>query len=158
MNKKANKYLLKFPLIYGLLFSLIGIVIGIYISQIGGSEDYKYFYVYASISGFITAWVVSYLINQRKNRFSNVHLFLTSIIVGLLSHWLCWYFIAIELNIRFWIFDEHFFEPPLNLFESLFGVFAFCLWSWMFFGWATVIGSISTIYIAKYINLKIIKK
>lgn len=151
----GGKYIaLKFPFLFGILFSLIGIIIGVFISHTAVSKDYEYFYFYSGIAGFITAWISAFLIIERTKQDSDFRLIITSIIVGLLSHWLCWYLVGIELNIRYHIFKEYFFEPPMNLFVSVIGVFAFCLWSWLFFGWVTVLGSILSIYMAKYLKIK----
>jgi hypothetical protein len=143
---------LNFSTLFALQFLLIGVVVGIFISMNATSEDYRFFYIYSGTSGFITAWLTSYFLIERPNKPTDARFVLTTVIVGLLSHWLCWYLIEIELNIRYYLLNEYFYEPPMNLLTSLYGAFAFCLWSWMFFGWATGLGAALTLFSTKMIK------
>lgn len=103
---------IRFSVLYGLLFAIIGFLIGVYISPDRNSAEFseKYFYIYSSVSCFITAWLASYFWIEKVNKYSNSRMILISIFVGLISHWLCFYLITFELNIRYWILNEHFFS------------------------------------------------
>ena len=136
----------KFPLVFSLLFSIIGLIVGIWISQTTSNNDYSYFYVYSTLAGFITAWILSKYFIDKKNNYTNTRLIIVGILVGLLSHWLCWYLITLEMNFRYWVLAEYFSSPPINPLFGIAGVFVFCLYSWVFFGWATIIGGIVSIY------------
>ena len=140
-----------FSTLFGILFSIIGIIVGIWISTTAISNDYRYFYIYSGISGFITGKLFAKYIIEKKNRFNHQNYIIVAILTGLLSHWLCWYLITLELNFRYWIMDVHFFSPPINPLMGILGVFVFCLWSWIFVGWATVLGGIVSIYSTKWI-------
>ena len=142
---------ISFSTIFGILFAIIGLVIGLLISNTTINDDYKYFYLYSVFAGFITAKLFAKYLIEKKSKFTNIRLITTSILTGLLSHWLCWYIIILELNFRYWILDEHFFSPPTDPILGVFGVFALALWSWLFFGWATILGGILSIYTTKWI-------
>ena len=143
-----------FSTIFGLLFSLIGIIVGIWVAYISVNKDYSYFYIYSGVSGFITGKLFSKYIIEKKNLYSNTMYFTVAILTGLISHWLCWYLITLELNFRYWILDEHFFSPPIDPFFGIFGVLILCLWSWIFVGWATILGGIISVYTTKWIYEK----
>jgi len=145
------KKTISFSSIFGLLFSIIGLVIGIWISNTAISGSYRYFYLYSTISGFITAKLFAKYIIEKKKKFTHTRFISVSIFTGLLSHWLCWYLITLELNFRYWILNEHFFSPPIDPLLGIFGVFVFAFWSWLFFGWATILGGIISIYTTKWI-------
>lgn len=146
-NSKINSInKLSLPTLYGLLFMCVGMLVGGFVSSSAISHDYSYFFIYASLSGFLTAKYLAKLFIRRNSTFlsyANV-----SIFVGLLSHWLCWYFAAIEANIRYWILDEYALSPPLNLLYGMYGALVLCLPSWIFAGWATVLGSVICLLIA----------
>jgi hypothetical protein len=131
------------------LFSLIGAMIGIFISIDSVNDDYRYFYIYSSFSGFLTAYVTSRIIIEKKGDFNHVRLLAVSLFVGLFSHWVCWYLIAIEMNFRFWVLGEYFMDEPISLIDELYMVFTLCIWSWAFFGIPTIIGSSLTIFTAR---------
>ncbi|WP_282122684.1 hypothetical protein [Algibacter mikhailovii] len=143
-----------FSTLFGILFSIIGIIVGIWISLSAISNDYKYFYIYSGISGFITGKLFAKYIIEKKNRFNHQNYILVGIITGLLSHWLCWYLITLELNFRYWILNEHFSSRPIDPLLGIFGVLVFCLWSWLIVGWATVLGGIASVYGTKWIYEK----
>ncbi len=143
-----------FSTLYGILFSIVGIIVGIWISIIGISDDYTYFYIYSGIAGYITGKLFAYYIIQRKNRYNHQNYILVGILTGTISHWLCWYFILLELNVGYWILGENYSAAPMNLLSGIFGVFIFCFGSWIFAGWATILGGITSIYAAR----KIFKK
>lgn len=140
--------------LYGFFFSLIGIIVGIWVSISAISEDYEYFYIYSGISGFITGNLLARYIIERKNRFNHGSYIIVAVLTGLISHWLCWYLITLELNFRYWILNEDFFSQPIDPLLGIFGVFALCLWSWIFVGWATVLGGIISVYLSKLIYEK----
>ena len=145
---------LSFSIIYGLLFSLVGLAVGLVILLTTPNEDYNGFFLPASIGGFLTAWGLSRLFLERANGFKTIRITWVSILVGLLSHWTCWYIVVILLNFDYWILDESlmggYFDTPIDLLNGLYGVFAFCLWSWVFYGWITVPGSVATAFLARY--------
>lgn len=143
---------IKFEILYGLLYSIAGLGIGGYISVTSIGEGYDFFWLYATLAGFLTGYLLSFFFIVRRNNYKSYNLLVIAPIVGLISHWLCWYLMAIELNVRYWIFGEHFFQPPVNLLESLYGVFVFCLWSWLFFGWITVLWAVFAVFIARDIT------
>lgn len=144
-----------FSTLFGMLFSLIGITVGIWVSSISISEDYQYFYIYSAVSGFITGKFLSRHLIEKKDGFNNRRYIIVAVLTGLLSHWLCWYLITLELNFRYWFLDEHSFSQPIDPFLGIFGVFVFCLWSWTIVGWATVLGGIASIYGTTWIHKKI---
>lgn len=143
-----------FSTIFGLLFSLIGLIVGIWITYMTDNKDYNYFYIYSTISGFITAKLITKYIIEKKNKYNDMNYIIVGILTGLFSHWLCWYIITLELNFRYWILDEYFFSQPIDPLLGIFGVFVFCFWSWFFVGWATVLGGILSIYTTKWIYKK----
>jgi hypothetical protein len=139
----------KFSILFASLFAFIGIAIGLYLTGDAVSENYHFFYIFSGTAAFLTAWTLSYFLIERKANYSNLRIALVALIVGVMSHWVCWYLITIELNIRYYFLDEFFFEPPLNLLEATYWVFAPCLYSWMFFGWATIIGAGISAFLAR---------
>ncbi len=143
-----------FSTIFGLFFSLTGIIVGIWIAYTTTNKDYNYFYIYSGISGFITAKLIAKYLIEKKRRFNHTSYIIVAIATGLISHWLCWYIITLELNFRYWILDEYFFSQPIDPLLGIFGVFVFCFWSWIFVGWATVLGGILSIYTTKWIYEK----
>jgi len=140
-----------FSSLFGLLFSLTGIIIGIWIANTTDNKDYNYFYIYAAASGFITAKLLAKYFIEKPKKFTHKRLILVSVLSGLLSHYLCWYLIILEMNVRYWILGEHFLSPPVDPLSGLYGVFAIVLWSWLFFAWATILGGILSMYTTKWI-------
>jgi|GEM_PF-7028211 hypothetical protein len=140
-----------FSTLFGLLFSIVGIMLGLWITFISTNKDYDYFFIYSSISGFLTAKLLAKYVIERRNDFSQKNLLIVSILTGLMSHWLCWYMINIGLNFRYWILGEHFFSPPVDPLSGILWVFNLCLFSWIIVGWATVLGGVISIYSSQWI-------
>ncbi|MCT4559804.1 MAG: hypothetical protein N4A41_00350 [Crocinitomicaceae bacterium] len=145
---------LSFSTLFGILFSIVGIMVGLWISITSGNNDYKYLYVYSGISGFLTGKLLANPLVENGKKFNHKNLILVGILSGLLSHWLCWYLLMLEYNFRFWILNEDFYSRPIDPILAIPGVFVLCFWSWLFVGWVTVLGGITAIYGAKWINKK----
>ncbi len=149
---------LSFSIIYGLLFSFVGLVVGLIILLTTPNDDYNGFFLPASIGAFLTAWSLSRLFLKRVNQFTTIRITWVSILVGLLSHWACWYIVVIILNFDYWVLDESllgsYFDTPIDPLNGLYSVFAFCLWSWMLYGWITVPYSVATAFLARYYDEK----
>jgi hypothetical protein len=145
MKKKS------FSTIFGLLFSVVGLIVGVWITNTAVNEDYNHFYIYSTISGFITAKLIAKYLIEKRNRYTNPMYVVAAVLSGLLSHWVCWYIITLGLNFRYWVLGEHFFSKPLDPLSGFFVVLTFCLFSWVFVGWATIIGGILSIYTTSWI-------
>lgn len=143
-----------FSTLFGIFFSLIGVIVGISISITAVGNDYNYFYIYSGISGFITAKYFAKFFIEKKDKFNHLRLIGVAVLTGLVSHWLCWYLINLVLNFRYWILNEHFFSAPVNPLLGIFAVLLLCVWSWLFVGWATILGGIASIYFTKWIHKK----
>lgn len=143
-----------FSTLFGLLYSVIGIIVGLWVAYVSTNKDYDYFFFYSSISGFLTAKLLAKYIVERRKDFNHKNLILVSILVGLISHWLCWYMINLGLNFRYWVIGEHFFSPPVDPLRGMIWVFTLCIFSWIIAGWATVLGGVFSIYSSKWIYEK----
>ncbi len=138
---------MNFSILFGVLFSIVGFFVGLYISQTAVNDDYKIFFIYSSIAAFLTAFISAYLLIERRNKFTNNRIILTSIFVGFFSHWVCW---GLLFGFEVFLIKGSLFD----FIEALYSVFAFCLWSWFFFGWITVPGSILAIYVSRQLFFK----
>ncbi len=144
---------ISFSTIYGLLFSLVGIAVGAYIVYSGANEDYDFFFVWAGLGGFLTAWSLSKLFLDRNDKLKISWFFQVSFVVGLLSHWTCWLLLWTWVQIDYWVFDNLFvdysMDEPDNFFYGFLFAPLFGLFSWAFYGWVTVPLSILTVYLSK---------
>ncbi|MBI1835918.1 MAG: hypothetical protein HYR91_01495 [Flavobacteriia bacterium] len=139
-----------FSTIFGLIFSIIGIIVGILV-HFTSNNSYNHFYIYSGISGFITAKLISKYIIEKRNSFNSINYKIVAILTGIFSHWLCWYIMILEFNFRYWILKEHSFSPPIDPFSGIFAMFLPCIFSWLFWGWATILGGFLSIYVTKWI-------
>ena len=150
---------LKFPILFGLQFSIVGLFVGVWISSTTSNKDYSYFYIYSTIAGFITAWILAHFLIEKKKNYSLERLIIVAVSTGLISHWLCWYIIILKYNFSFWILGDHYFNetPPANPILAIFGALVFALWSLIFYGWITISGGIMTILTSYLIQKKNLK-
>ncbi len=123
----------------GLLYSIIGLLIGLYISN-PFTNDWRYFYLFSSFSGFITTALLWQLFIEKSKRRSLIKAVFIGLLTGILSHYVCWY-----LQLSGYYFYDLFFgidaaanAKPVHPFQGLLYAFVLTLYSLMLFGWITV--------------------
>ena len=145
---------LNFSLVYGILFALGGIGVGLFVYFVSSrNNDKQFFFVFSGLGGFLTAYYASKFLVVKKDGIRFNRFFWTSILVGLLSHWTCWYLMILFINIDYWLLDSYFhgrsLNEPINILIGLPGAFGLCIWSWIFCGWLTVPLSILALHNTK---------
>jgi len=77
---------------------------------------------------------------------------LVGIFIALFSHYVYWYIALISFNIGYYIFDipaGSLNEPPIDLISGIFYMWVYTLYSWLFFGWISILigGTIGGFYV-----------
>jgi len=139
----------KFSLIVGAFSAVVGIIIGLVIALGAVGEGYGFFPAHAALSGFICGYFTSLFILDKPKQYNAGRIIISGIISGTASHWMCWYFFTIQMNFEYHVLKLEATTPPMNLFEALYLVLAFCFFSLIIAGWATVGGAIGAGFIAK---------
>ena len=146
-------------LIFGLLCSPVGLGVAGYVTYNAGTI-YDAFPLHAGAAALITSTLLWRLIVEKLRRHGVLAGALVGAVSGLLSHYLCWYFELVEINIRHWIFDDavrhvsSFVVKPIGLLKGLWASWIFAYWSWLFWGWLTapaggIIGGLYAWYLGR---------
>jgi hypothetical protein len=133
-------------LLYGLLCTPVGIAIGLFIALDSAASGFRYFYLYSGLAAFMTASFMWWLLIGRPEKPSGTRAVAVGALSGLLSHWLCWYLMLLWVNVDFyWLggSGSSLGEAPITPLPGLVAVFAFCFWSWLYFGWLTVAAAVA---------------
>ncbi len=139
----------KFALLSATFFSISGLLIGIIYVQISATETNGFFPAHSAMAGFISAYYSALFLNVKKNDYSTKKIIIAGSIAGIVSHWICWYFLQIQLNFEYHTLKLEVMEIPPHLFDALYLVFAYCLKSIIFVGWATIGTAILSGFLAK---------
>ena len=130
---------------FGILNSIIGLAVGIYITDFSIGDGYWIFIIGAPLSIFICGFFFWKLFFKKSAENKNGKLLLIGLLTGTVSHYMCWVFLSVGMNICHWITGNctsSLGQPPAQIWQMLvFGV-GMTAWSLFFFGWITILGSI----------------
>jgi len=104
--------------------------------------DYNILPIYAMLATFLTACIFWYFIIEKHQKYHIKIGIIVGIATALFSHYVCWYIMLIPSNISYYIFDissGSLNEPPIDLISGLLYMWVYTLYSWLFFGWISLI-------------------
>jgi len=103
------------------------------------TKGYLGFVVAAPLAAFLTGLVLWRLLVAGRHAPGRGAAVFAGVTTGILSHWLCWYFVIVIQNLRHVLLGEvsSLGEPPVNLLDGLWAAGAFSFWSLIVIGWAT---------------------
>jgi len=131
-------------LLFAFAYALVGLGMGIFVT-VTAIGDYRFFFLYSTLAAFITAYVLWKLIMEKRTHAFKRFALLTGGLSGILSHYVCWYFLYVSANVCYWSVGgctDSLGEAPANLVVALLGAFALSFWSLLLFGWVTIIAGI----------------
>jgi hypothetical protein len=136
MNRLYIK--LGFSKFYALIFGLISTIAGFLFTWDAIGKGWGYLGIYTGSASMITAYFFSRIIIEKKNRYSDVRLYFTAILVGLFSHWLFLYEIFLLNYIKWKFFKVYYFSPPDDPLNGLYAALVSSAVSLLFFGWLAI--------------------
>ena len=136
MTRKDRKYVLGFGAVCGVFGIACGIVVAIMAAQ---NPDYRYFFVPAGVSAFVTGAFNWWFFIVRTSTLSLRRAIVAGALAGIGGHYICWLLI-------FWgawgaskagLFSLHSVFDPVN---AVWGTAVLTFWSLVLMGWITVPG------------------
>ena len=157
-NFNLKKNLKRLPIIYAVIFSSISIIASLIIIPHSSRSDWKQFSFSVGTSSFICAYLFSYFLIYKKDKFKRKRLLIISSVVALVTHWFMWYQIIIYNYIDYHYLSERSMIEPPNPIEGILTACPMTLLSLLFFGWLAIPASMFSVIIAKKITESLNKK
>jgi len=139
-------------MICGLIFTLFGLTIGVTIWLL--NDRHLFFILQATFSAFISGYLFSKLIFNKYQKFLSLRIVITILLLGLISHWICWLFLIIEKHVKPLFFNINIITPE-SFFEEISLIPAISIISWIFLGWFTLIGAYLSVQLTRFIKREV---
>lgn len=148
-------------LLFAFAYALVGLGVGIFVT-VTAIGDYRFFFLFSTASAFITAYLLwTFIMEKRIHKLKRFAL-VTGGLSGILSHYVCWYFLYVSANVCYWSTGGctgSLGEAPANLVVAFVGAFALSFWSLLLFGWLTIsAGMVIAMVMATYFTKQRIEK
>lgn len=147
--------------LFAFAYALVGLGVGIFVT-VTAIGDYRFFFLYSTLAAFITAYVLWKLMMEKRTHNLKRFALVTGGLSGILSHYVCWYFLYVGANVCYWTTGgctSSLGDAPANLVVALAGAFALSFWSLLLFGWVTIsAGMVLAMVMATYFTKQRIEK
>ena len=158
-NTSTNeKSISKLPVIYAIIFSSISIIASLIIIPLSSRKDSGHISLSVGLSSFLCAYLFSYFVIYKKDKFKRKRLLIVASVVALATHWLMWYQIMVYYYIDHHYLGERSISTPIDPIEAIAAAFSMSLLSLLFFGWLAIPASMFSIIISKKITESLTKK
>jgi len=144
-------FIIKNTLYFATINAFFALLLASYISY-SSIGDYHLLIIYAPPATFLTTYIFWYFLIEKPKKHGIKRGIVVGISGALFSHYVCWNFMLIDANIRYYIFNipvGSLNEAPINLISGIVYMWVYTFYSWLFFGWITILisGTIGGFYL-----------
>lgn len=140
---------INFSFLYAIMFGIVSSIAALIFVPDSHGDGWEHLWIYTGSAAFITAFLLSKLLIEKKENFKLTRIVSVAIAVAILGHWLSWYE-SIVVNYAEWkFFGMHVLGDPLNPLNGIYGALQFSIISIVFFGWIAIPVSVGLIVLTK---------
>lgn len=146
-----NIHTIGFSAAYAIAFGLLSALAGWLIVPATAGAGWENIWIYAGLSGLLTAYLGAKVFIERKNKYAGARLLIASISVALFSHWLFWYLMLLVNYVQVEFFGKYMLDRPIDPLDGLLAALQYAGISLFFFGWTAIPLSIALLFLTRRI-------
>mgnify|MGYP000692875966 CR=1 FL=1 len=126
---------------YGLFNSIVGLLIGIHLTFSSIGDGYWIYIIAAPLSIFFCGAFFWNYVTRKFKLSGEGRSSIIGVLTGSVSHYICWVFISIGMNICYLVFGNckgSSGSPPAQIWEMMFYGIGMTGWSLILYGWITM--------------------